>query len=113
LSLFLDVHGALKGLNHSILIDGLTLGTLRLIDISQLKPDYAKVAYAPEMEVAGRGGAQLVQELVAAVGEGKVILSRCESAGALAMGMKNGITLFQGRFLDSLKGGRRKPPPGR
>lgn len=113
IALYLDVQGALRGLNHAILIDGLTIGTLRLIDISQLKPDYAKVAYAPEMEVSGRGGVQVVQELVNTVGEGKVILSRCESANALSLGLKNGITLFQGRFLDSLKSGRRKSASGR
>ena len=54
LSLFLDVQGALRGAGHAILIDGLTVGTLRLIDVSQLKPDYVKVAWAAELlEMAG------------------------------------------------------------
>jgi EAL domain-containing protein (putative c-di-GMP-specific phosphodiesterase class I) len=113
LSMYLDVQGALRSLNHAVLIDGVNVAMLRLIDVSQLKPDYAKVAYAPEMEVAGRSASQVVQELVAALGEGKVILSRCESASALALGLKNGISLFQGRFLDSMRTARRKAAPGR
>jgi EAL domain-containing protein (putative c-di-GMP-specific phosphodiesterase class I) len=108
LGMYLDVQGALKGLNHALLIDGMTVSALRLLNVSQLKPDYVKVAYAPEMEVVGRGSAKVVQELVAAMGEGKVILSRCESPNALSLGLKNGISLFQGRFLDSLKSGKRR-----
>jgi hypothetical protein len=63
--------------------------------------------------VAGRSASQVVQELVGALGEGKVILSRCESPSALALGLKNGISLFQGRFLDSMRTTRRKAGPGR
>jgi EAL domain-containing protein (putative c-di-GMP-specific phosphodiesterase class I) len=113
LSMYLDVQGALRGLNHAVLIDGVNVAMLRLIDLSELKPDYAKVAYSPEMEVVGRGAAQVVQELVAALGEGKVILSRCESANALALGIRNNISLFQGRFLDSMRTARRKAGTGR
>jgi len=110
LNMYLDVQGALKLLNHAVLIDGLNPGTLRLIDIGQLKPDYAKVAWAPELgESAGRG-AQVIQEAVASVGDGKVVLSRVESPAALGFGLKTGISLFQGRFLDSLGTGRRRAP---
>jgi hypothetical protein len=44
----------------------------------------------------------------AAVGGGKIIISRCESSKALSWGLKHGVTLFQGRFLDSLKSNRRR-----
>jgi EAL domain-containing protein (putative c-di-GMP-specific phosphodiesterase class I) len=107
LAMYLDVQGALNSLNHAILLDGLNTGTLRLIDVGQLKPDYAKVTWAPEMEGAGRGS-EILQELVTGVGAGKVILSRCESAQALSSGLKNGVTLFQGRFLDAFGTGRRR-----
>ena len=111
ISLYLDVQGALRQGGNGILIDGLTMGTLRLIDVSQLKPDYVKVAFAPELtEATGRGGLQILNAVVSSVGEGKVILSRCESPAALAMGLKNGISLFQGRFLDGMrKPAARKP----
>jgi EAL domain-containing protein (putative c-di-GMP-specific phosphodiesterase class I) len=112
ISLYLDVQGALRQAGHAILIDGMTMGTLRLIDVAQLKPDYAKVAFAPELtEASGRGGLQILNNVVSSVGEGKVILSRCESPAALAMGLKNGISLFQGRFLDGLRKSRK--PAGR
>jgi len=110
LSLYLDVQGALKQQGHAILIDGLTIGTLRLIDVTQLKPDYAKVAWTPELgEASGGASAQMLQSLVGSLATGKMILSRCESPASLSFGLKTGISLFQGRFLDSLKSARRKP----
>jgi EAL domain-containing protein (putative c-di-GMP-specific phosphodiesterase class I) len=110
-SLFLDVQGALRGLGHMVLLDGMNLGTLRLLDVAGLKTDYAKVAWSPDLgEGGGRDSAEVFRALSNAMGAGKVIVSRCESPQALAWGLKNGITLFQGRFLDSLKSGRRKAP---
>jgi hypothetical protein len=47
-----------------------------------------------------------MQALIAALGPGKLILSRCESAAALAWGVKSGVMLFQGYFLDSLGGAK-------
>jgi EAL domain-containing protein (putative c-di-GMP-specific phosphodiesterase class I) len=110
LNMYLDVQGALHQNKHAVLVDGLNPGTLRLIDVGQLKPDYAKVAWAPELGEGGGRGAQVIQEAVASVGEGKVVLSRVESPSALSFGLKSGISLFQGRFLDSLGTGRRRTP---
>jgi hypothetical protein len=96
-------------MGHGILIDGLNVGTLRLLDVASLKPDYVKVAWSAELSEAGNTNAPAVMGAVgAAVGEGKIIISRCESSKALSWGLKHGVTLFQGRFLDSLKSNRRR-----
>ncbi len=108
-SMFMDVQSAMKSMGHAMLIDGLNVATLRLLDAASLKPDYIKVAWSPELSEIGNSSAGAVMAAVtAAVGEGKVIISRCESSKAMSWGLKNGVTLFQGRFLDSLKSNRRR-----
>jgi len=107
--MFMDVQSAMKSMGHAMLIDGLNVATLRLLDAASLKPDYVKVAWSPELSEIGNSNAGAVMAAVtAAVGEGKVIISRCESSKAMSWGLKNGVTLFQGRFLDSLKSNRRR-----
>lgn len=108
-SMFMDVQGAMKAMGHAMLIDGLNVGTLRLLDVAMLKPDYVKVAWSQDLSESGSGEAAKVMDSVgAAVGAGKMIISRCESSKALSWGLKHGVTLFQGRFLDSLKSNRRR-----
>ncbi len=114
LSLYLDVEGALRALGHAVLIDGLNVGVLRLLDVSKLKPDYAKVAWAPELaDSKGRDSADVVQSLAQNLGQTKLIVSRCESTQALSWGLKNGLSLFQGRFLDAMRSGNRRAAGGR
>jgi hypothetical protein len=41
----------------------------------------------------------------------KTVLSRVDTADALQWGLRSGIGLFQGRFLDAFGKGRPKPKP--
>ena len=114
LMLYLDVEAALHAMGHAVLIDGLNVGSLRLLDVSKLKPDYAKVAWSADLaDSKGRDAAEVVQALAQNLGQTKLIVSRCESAMALSWGLKNGLRLFQGRFLDSLKSDKRKAAAAR
>ena len=109
LMLYLDVEAALRALGHAVLIDGLNVGSLRLLDVAKLKPDYAKVAWAPDLaDSKGRDSAEIVQSLAQNLGQTRLILGRCESSAALTWGVKNGLTLFQGRFLDAMRSDKRK-----
>ena len=112
INMYLDIRNVLNSMNHAILIDGLSTTTLRMLDVASMKPDYAKIIWAPEllemMDLAGNVSAtSMVQE----IGSQKVVLSRCDSSSALAWGLKSGIGLFQGHFLDSFNKGRKKAPP--
>ena len=49
--------------------------------------------------------------MVESIGAERVILSRVDSANALSWGLKTGIGLFQGYFLDSFNKARKKPAP--
>lgn len=112
LGLFHDVKGALQQLGHAVLIDGLSTATLKLLDVGHLRPDYAKLVWAPELwdmmdPASDRSAAYMIQQ----VGAARTVLSRCDTQDALEWGVKTGIMVFQGRFLDAFgKPGRRRKP---
>jgi EAL domain-containing protein (putative c-di-GMP-specific phosphodiesterase class I) len=112
IGMYLDVRNILSSMGHAILIDGLSTSTLQMLDVSSMKPDYAKVVWAPELldmmdPGSNRGAGAMMQD----IGTDKVILSRCDSAAALAWGLKSGISVFQGHFLDSFSKARAKTAP--
>ena len=110
INMYIDIRNVLSSMNHAILIDGLSTTTLQMLDVASMKPDYAKIIWAPELldmmdPASNRSAAHIVQE----IGTEKVILSRCDSSASLSWGLKSGISLFQGHFLDSFHKGRKKP----
>lgn len=113
--MYMDVRNALNSMGHSVLIDGLTTTTVEMLDVASMKPDYAKISWAPELldlmdATSDNSAAFVVQE----VGADKVILSRCDSSSALSWGIRAGITLFQGHFLDAFQTKKaRRPGSGR
>jgi EAL domain-containing protein (putative c-di-GMP-specific phosphodiesterase class I) len=102
--MYLDAQAALGSMGHAVLIDGLSTTALSMLDVTSMKPDYAKIVWAPELldmmdPATNQNAAFIVHEL----GAEKVILSRCDSAAALAWGLKTGISVFQGHFLDAYR----------
>ncbi|MCB2106734.1 MAG: hypothetical protein KDE14_03485 [Rhodobacteraceae bacterium] len=102
LMLYYEVKSALEQMGHALLIDGLTPQTLKHLDVGHLKPDYAKLIWAPELAdmmdpSSDRSAAFMIQQ----VGAERVVLSRCDSRDALEWGVRTGINIFQGRFLDA------------
>ncbi len=109
INMYIDVRGALNALGHAILVDGLSITMLQMLDVVTMKPDYAKIVWTPELldmmdQTSNQSAAYMVNE----IGAEKVILSRCDSAAALSWGLKSGINVFQGHFLDSFSKGRRR-----
>lgn len=110
INMYLDIRNVLNSMGHAILIDGLSTTTLQMLDVASMKPDYAKIIWAPELldmmdPESNRNAGHMVQE----IGVEKVVLSRCDSPAALAWGLKSGIAVFQGHFLDSFNKSRKKP----
>lgn len=103
-AMYLDAQAVLSGMGHAVLIDGLTTSALSMLDIAQMKPDYAKIIWAPELlDMMDPATSQSAAFIVQGIGAEKVILSRCDSANALAWGLKTGISVFQGHFLDAYR----------
>jgi EAL domain-containing protein (putative c-di-GMP-specific phosphodiesterase class I) len=112
INMYIDARDVLSSMNHAILIDGLTTTTLEMLDVAVLKPDYVKIIWSAELldamhPASGTNASAMVTE----IGAEKTILSRCDSAAALAWGLKSGITVFQGHFLDSFNKARHTRRP--
>jgi hypothetical protein len=111
INMYLDVRNVLASMGHAILVDGLSPATLQSLDVANMKPDYAKIMWAPELQdMMDPASNRTAAGMVEAIGADRVILSRCDSANALAWGLKSGIGLFQGYFLDSFNKARKRPP---
>ncbi|MBT6088884.1 MAG: hypothetical protein HOH20_04835, partial [Rhodospirillaceae bacterium] len=107
---YFDVHDVLSGMGHALLIDGLNPATLQMLDVGPLKPDYAKLMWAPEfIELLNPDSNKSAGSMIDEVGPEKIILARCDSQESMAWGLKSGIRIFQGHFLDSFGA----PKPGR
>jgi hypothetical protein len=103
-SMYIDARNVLASMGHAVLIDGLTTSALALMDVAQMKPDYAKIVWAPELlDMMDPATNQTAAFIVQGIGAEKVILSRCDSAAALTWGLKTGISVFQGHFLDAYR----------
>lgn len=106
---YFDVHDVISGMGHSLLIDGLTPTMLQMLDVGRLEPDYAKIMWAPEFtDLLNPDSNKTAGKMIDEVGPEKIVLARCDSQDAMAWGLKSGIRIFQGYFLDSFgkpKGG--------
>ncbi len=109
LTLYNEVEAALTQMGHAVLLDGLTTTALSILDVGRLKPDYAKLVWSPEllntMDPRGSRATAMLKEF----GGDKVVLSRVDTPEALQWGIRSGIELFQGRFLDTFSKPARKP----
>ncbi len=88
---------------YHICIDGLTLDTFPYADPIRMGVTYGKLSWSTE--IAGMVGTKRGEELKAMImmrKRGRTILARCDSEAAIRAGRQLGITLFQGRYVDSL-----------
>ncbi|MBX7199483.1 MAG: hypothetical protein K1X51_08910 [Rhodospirillaceae bacterium] len=112
INMYIDVRNVMASMGHAILIDGLTTTTIEMLDVAAMKPNYVKIVWAPELlDVANPAGNANTSAMIAEIGADKVILSRCDSAAALSWGLKTGICVFQGHFLDAFNKTRKRPAP--
>jgi EAL domain-containing protein (putative c-di-GMP-specific phosphodiesterase class I) len=86
---------------YTICVDGMTHQSLQFIDRNQLKVDFVKMIWSPELTdgLPARKLAEM-KELVKRIGTARLILTRCDNDTALRFGRSAGISLFQGRYFD-------------
>jgi hypothetical protein len=90
-------------MGYRVCLDGLTISSFINIDRKRLSLDLLKVQWNADVEadLASRQNVELARA-VAECGHNRVILCRCDNKLAVDYGHGLGITLFQGRFIDSL-----------
>jgi hypothetical protein len=89
---------------YRLCIDGITHHSLPLVDRKALGTDLIKVQWSPAFtDDSPEGGKRdAFRQAIDRCGKSRVILARCDSPEAVRFGHDLGITMFQGRFLDSL-----------
>jgi len=93
----------LKNRGHHLCLDGLDAFSFLTIDHQRLGMDLIKLRWETGLaEALASGHAEDLRQAVSTFGRDRVILCRCDSDRALAFGESLGITIFQGRHVDSL-----------
>jgi len=88
---------------YRICIDGVTFRTYPYADSNRLGVAYSKLMWSPDMAaIMGTERAQQFKDLIRERRRGRTILSRCDSDASVRIGNQLGITLFQGRHIDTL-----------
>ena len=90
-------------MGYRVCLDGLSSKSFMQLDRAQLGFDLAKLQW--NADIASDLQTEENRELVNAVkkcGANRIILCRCDNRQAVEYGQVLGISLFQGRYLDSL-----------
>ena len=108
-----DVFGDMQGfmlaketvqkLGYRVCLDGLTNLSFLHIDRERLGFDLVKLQWNPDMDVDVQTLENIhLQDAIRRCGANRVILCRCDSKAAIEFGQSIGISLFQGRYIDTL-----------
>lgn len=105
---------------YRICLDGVGVNFFEFVDRKKLGLDLVKLVWSPDLSNPGN---QARREQIAAhiqeIGKSRIILSRCDTPAAIRLGQSLGITMFQGRYVDSVLQSQRsyipapKMPPRR
>jgi hypothetical protein len=100
---FMLARGEAQKLGYRVCLDGLTTESFLHIDREKLGLNLIKVQWNadPKVEL----GSEQNRALAAAItrcGTNRIILCRCDNRAAVEYGQALGISLFQGRYIDSL-----------
>ncbi len=100
---FLLAKDTVQKLGYRVCLDGVSELSLPQIDRTRLGFDLIKLIWNSDSEQdANSAKNQKLAEAVRACGNNRVILTRCDTKQAVEYGQALGITLFQGRYLDSV-----------
>ncbi len=100
---FLAAKDYVQKLGYRVCLDGLSTLSFTQIDRERLGFDLAKLQWNADIESDLKSKEnRKVADAIKMCGPNRIILCRCDSRAALDYGQALGISLFQGRFLDSI-----------
>lgn len=97
---FFAARAGLQQKGYRLVIDGLDETTLRFMDVGRTNADLYKIEWSPELAQAGRGDALMAA--VKHIDPAKLLLARCDSEAAITWGLDNGLSKFQGRYVEAM-----------
>ena len=105
---------------YRICLDGVGINFFEFIDRQKLGLDLVKLIWTPDLSnESNQARHQEMAAHIAEMGKSRIILSRCDTPASIRLGQSLGITMFQGRYIDSLLQSQRsyipapKMPPRR
>jgi hypothetical protein len=87
---------------YRICIDGVSLESLPFIDRARLGIDLVKIVWDPAMIMGRLPNGRAIEDYIRQCGPSRSILCRCDSQDAIDFGQSVGISLFQGRHVETL-----------
>lgn len=102
LGAYMFARGFAQERGYRICIDGLTYQTMSMIDRERLGADLLKLYWHPQLIDGGTEMLNRVRAMIQRSGEGRVVLCRCDNREAIDFGRSVGVTLFQGRHIETL-----------
>jgi len=104
---YLFARDFLKERGYKIVLDGVKHLNLPLIDRDWLGFDFVKVTWTPSLfDDAATQRGEALKAAVSRIGRERVVLCRVDSEDGLKAGEALGVTLYQGRLIDSLNAAR-------
>jgi hypothetical protein len=95
---------------YRLCLDGLTHLSAPIVDREKLGLDLVKILWSGDMtDSAMERRLAEIKEWVGRTGEARVILCRCDNADAVRVGHSLGMSLFQGRHIDTLLAAVKRP----
>ena len=85
-----------------VVLDGLNADTLGLTAPETLEPDLVKLNWSRSLLAAPPPVLQAIARLVGALGPNRLVLHRIDDEAAIAWGLRQGISVFQGRYTDTV-----------
>ncbi len=103
---YLYVRDYARKRGYRICLDGLSHLSLPFMDRADLGLDLMKIYWTGDMP----DDRMHLRKLVEHAGEHRVILCRCDNEQAIDYGRSIGVSLFQGKQVDTMMGGQAKAP---
>lgn len=87
---------------YRLCIDGVGLDSLPFIDRDRLGIDLVKLSWSPALSEGMLPDGSTLEAFVDRCGPNRLILCRCDDDEAITLGQELGISLFQGRHVETL-----------
>lgn len=109
MDVFADIHAFhlarrdVQRLGYRVCLDGLSMESFLMVDREKLGVDLVKIQWNADIEsdLNTKENKEIVKA-VSEFGSNRVILCRCDNKEAVQYGQALGISLFQGRYIDSV-----------
>ncbi|HEC90122.1 MAG TPA: EAL domain-containing protein, partial [Alphaproteobacteria bacterium] len=87
---------------YRICLDGMTSDSLAMIDQRRLGVDLIKLFWHPDMVDCGEEAHEKIRVMIRRAGVNRIVLCRVDNREAIDFGQSVGLSIFQGRYVESL-----------